>query len=525
MNVLLLNPAYSQTYFSLDKVLRMIGKKVGEPPLGLLTLAALLPKEWNLEVIELTARKISDDDWNRCDILMVSGMCVQSQGIYETVREGRRRGKTIVVGGVWAFHFPQDFLDAGADIVVKGEAEQCIPRLLEGLERGESGIIIEAKGRANLKDSPVPRYDLLDHDMYGMLDIQFSRGCPFNCEFCDITLLLGRKVRTKSPHQILRELQNLFELGWRGYIHFVDDNFIGNPSRTKELLREMIPWMEERGLPFEFATQVSLNIASDPEMLDLMVRAGFNQVFIGIETLDEKSLRLTKKTPNIGMDISQACQTINQAGLRITASFIIGFDNERKGADKRIIDFVMQNNIPQVVITLLQAFPWTDLWKRLEKEGRLRWRANDENLLSQTGLINFVPTRPIDEIVEEFIRLHDVLYDPGSFIKRTYRHFSRMKPSSTEKGFVLPSRYELWAVAITMFKQGFLYSCRWEFWKYFFTAMFKLQRRRFEWFTIREKLQEVLKQERHLLNRDSSLESNLDSGDETLSKAGASRIL
>ena len=441
MNVLLLNPAYSQTYYSLDKVLRMIGKKIGEPPLGLLTLAALLPKEWSLEVIELAARKISEDDWNRCDILMVSGMCVQSQGIYETVREGRRRGKTIVVGGVWAFNFPQDFLDAGADIVVKGEAEQCISRLLEALERGESGIIIEAKGWANLKDSPVPRYDLLDLDIYSVLDIQFSRGCPFNCEFCDITLLLGRKVRTKSPHQILRELQNLFKSGWRGIIHFVDDNFIGNSSRTKELLREMIPWMEESGHPFEFVTQVSLNLASDPEMLDLMVRAGFNQVLIGIETLDEKSLRLAKKTPNIGMDISQACQTINQAGLRITASFIIGFDNERKGSDKRIIDFAMQNNIPQVLITLLTAFPGTDLWRRLEKEGRLLRSVNIENFSSETGLINFVPTRPIDEIVEEVISLYNVLYDPGSFLKRTYRHFSRIKPLPTEKGFVLPSRY------------------------------------------------------------------------------------
>jgi radical SAM superfamily enzyme YgiQ (UPF0313 family) len=530
MNVFLINPAYPKTFLSLDKALRMMGKEIGEPPLGLLTLAALLPEAWNLEVIELTTREISENDWNRCDTLMISGMVVQSHGIYETVRDGRRRGKTVVVGGPWAFHCPQDFLDAGADIVVRGEAEQCISRLLEALERGESGIIIEPSSPANLKDSPVPIYDLLDLDAYAVLDIQFSRGCPFNCEFCDITLMLGRKVRIKSPHQILRELQNLFELGWRSLIHFVDDNFIGNPSRTKELLREMIPWMEERGHPFEFCTQASLNLASDPEMLDLMVRAGFINVLLGIETLDEESLKLTKKTPNIGMDINQACRTINQAGLRITASCIVGFDNESTGADRRLIDFASQNDIPQILINLLQAVPGTGLWRRLEKEGRLRWRADDENIVNQIGFINFVPTRPIDEIVEEFIRLYDVLYDPGFFLKRTYRHFLRMKPSPVEKSFVMPSCYELLAVVITIFKQGLLYSCRWKFWKYFFAAMFKLQRRRFEWFitvcilgehyfeyreTIREKLQEEFKLKRHMLIPDSLLEPNLDSRDET----------
>jgi len=406
MNVLLVNPAYPQTYWTCDRVMRMLGKKVTEPPLGLLTVAALLPQEWDFKVIELKVRNISEDEWKRCDILFVSGMGVQFPGIFETIREGKRRNKTVVVGGPWVFHAPEEALEAGADIVVKGEAEQSIPRLLQALERGDSGVIIEPDGPApDLKDSPAPRYDLMDLDIYAVLAIQFSRGCPFKCEFCDVTLMLGRKVRTKSVQQILQELQNLYDLGWRRAVFFVDDNFIGNPSRTKELLRKMVPWIEERGYPFEFITQASVNLASDPEMLDLMVRAGFFKVFLGIETLDKESLKLAKKVQNIDTDIDRACQIINRAGLQIIAGCILGFDNEHAGADQLLIDFAIRNQIPEMFITLLQVGPGTDLWTRLEKEGRLRWRGYDENIGSQTGLINFVPTRPINEIVKEFIHL------------------------------------------------------------------------------------------------------------------------
>ena len=254
MNVLLVNPAYPQTYWSLDKVLRMIGKKVAEPPLGLLTVAALLPQEWNFKVIELKIRKITDDEWNRCDILFFTGMGVQFPSMFKTIREAKRRNKTVVVGGSAVFHVPEEALKAGADIVVKGEAEQAIPQLLQAIDQGDSGIIIEPNGPApDLKDSPAPRYDLLDLDMYATMSIQFSRGCPYKCEFCDVTFMLGRKVRTKSAMQILKELQNIYDLGWRRTVFFVDDNFIGNPGRTKELLREILPWMERRRHPFELS--------------------------------------------------------------------------------------------------------------------------------------------------------------------------------------------------------------------------------------------------------------------------------
>jgi radical SAM superfamily enzyme YgiQ (UPF0313 family) len=482
MNVLLVNPAYPQTYWSLDKVQRMLGKKLTEPPLGLLTVAALLPESWDLKVIELRIQQITEDEWDACDILFVSGMSVQSAGILETIRTGRKKNKTVVVGGPWVFHFSEEALAAGADIVVKGEAEQIVPQLLSAIEQGTSGIVIASDTRADLNDSPAPRYDLLDINSYTTLEVQFSRGCPFRCEFCDVTLMLGRKVRTKAPQQILKELQNLYDLGWRSFVFFTDDNFIGNLPQTKALLKELIPWMEERDHPFEFITQATVTLAKDPEMLSLMVQAGFFKVFLGIETLDEESLKLAKKTQNTATDLNQACQTINRAGLQIIAGCIIGFDNERPGADQRLIDFAIQNNIPEMFITMLHAQPGTDMWIRLENEGRLKHWKFDKDIGSQTGLSNFVPTRPLVEIAEEFINLYQVLYDPGFYVERSFRHIARMEPSPLKKSFSIPSLPELRAVMITLYRQGVRYPSRWKFWKYFFTAMFTFPSSRFEQF-------------------------------------------
>jgi len=510
VNILLVNPGYPQTYWSLDKVQRMLGKKLTEPPLGLLTVAALLPESWDLKVIELRTREITEDEWDACDILFVSGMGVQSDGILETIRNGRERNKTVVVGGSWVFHAPEDALAAGADIVVKGEVERIVPQLLSAIEQGTSGIIIASDTWADMKESPVPRYDLLDINAYITLEIQFSRGCPFRCEFCDVTLMLGRKVRTKSPLQILEELQNLYDMGWRSFVFFTDDNFIGNPLQTKALLREIIPWMEKRGHPFQFITQATVNLAHDPEMLDLMVRAGFFKVFLGIETLDEESLKLANKTQNIEADLNRDCQTINRAGLQIIAGCIIGFDNERAGADQRLIDFAILNEIPEMFITLLQAGPGTDMWNRLEREGRLQnWRC-DENTGSQTALINFAPTRPMAEIVDEFINLYQVLYDPGFYLERTFRHIARMQSSPVKMPFSIPSLPELRAVLTILYRQGMRYPSRWKFWKYFFAAMFTFPKNRFEQFvsacvmgehyfefreTVKEKLRENLQKE------------------------------
>jgi len=508
MRVLLANPGYAQTFWSLNKVLKRLGKKVLAPPLGLLTLAALLPKEWDLRLVELTARPLTENDWAWCDAIFVTGMGVQYSGIIETIREGRRRGKTVVVGGPWVFHWPQEALSAGADIVVKGEGELAVTPLLKALAGGDSGIVIEATERPDLAQSRVPRYDLLDMDLYVEMDVQFSRGCPFQCEFCDITLMYGRKVRTKTPRQILAELQTLYDLGWRRFVFIVDDNFIGDPLRTKELLRELVPWMHQRGHPFDFATQASVNLAADAEMLDLMAQAGFYRVFLGIESPDEESLRSTKKYQNVAADLDQVCEKITRAGMQIIAGCIVGFDNESPGVDQRLLDFAERNHIPEMFVSMLQVGPGTQLYLRLEREGRLLSRAFDDNLGSQTGLINFVPSRPLEQIVEEFIHLQEVLYEPGYFLERIFKHFSMMKPPPFKKGFQPPYWRELWATMIIFFRQGVLYPSRWKFWKCILMGLVRFPRRLphfvtgcimaehyFDYVrTIREKLQEQMEQ-------------------------------
>jgi radical SAM superfamily enzyme YgiQ (UPF0313 family) len=455
-----------------------MGKKdLGPPPLGLLTVAALLPDDWDLRLVDMNVRDVSEEDWNYSDLLLLTGMSVSFSKLVQIVQEGKQRGKTIVLGGPLVFHGPEEALKFGVDIAVKGEAELAVPMLLEALKKGRSGIVIDPKGKPDLRDSPPPRYDLVDINQYLMMGVQFSRGCPFMCEFCDITLMYGRQVRTKSPEQILRELENLYDLGWRRYIFFVDDNLIGNPPRAKALLREMIPWMEARRYPFDFITYTSINLAADDELLDLIVRAGFIRVVIGVETLDHEALAGAKKYQNIKIDIDKALDKINRAGLQILLTFIVGLDNEHPGVDDRLIDFAARTRVPEIYIMLLQVVPGSDLWKRLEKEGRLLWRGIDDSIGSRSGLINFVPTRPITEIVQEYCRLHDVLYDPDFYLQRVLDHFSRMKKPPPKKRFAAMTLSEIRILPSYLVRHARIYSSPWNFFKSLVLALFRFPRR------------------------------------------------
>lgn len=472
MNVLLVNPRSPETYWSFYKVAKLLKKKALVPPLGLLTVAGLLPREWNLRLVDMELREVSEGDWDFCDLVLVSGMFTQQSGIIECIKKGKAKGKTVAVGGPWVFHCPEPALEAGADIVIRGEGECTVPLLIDTLRRGDSGIVITAQDRADITTSPPPRYDLLDMGLYLNMSLQFSRGCPFHCEFCDITYMFGRRVRTKSPRQILNELQILYDLGWRRAVFFVDDNLIGHQLRAKELLKELIVWQEQRGYPFECFTQASVNLATDGELLDLMARAGFFKVFLGIESTDRESLEVARKHQNTKFDLAAACEKINRAGLTIIAGCIIGFDNEKPGADERLIEFARRTQIPEMFITLLQAGPGTDLWARLEREGRLLPQEFTDDSGNQTGLMNFVPTRPIREIVDEFVHVYDQLYDPQQYLERSFEHVHRMKSPPFKKSFALPYLTELRAVAITLFKHGVLYPHRTKFWNLIFRALF-----------------------------------------------------
>lgn len=443
------------------------------PPLSLITVAALLPQEWEFRLRDRNIESVTEEDWEWADMVMVSGMLAQKEDLLGQIREAKDRGKPVVVGGPYATSLPNDMLGAGADYLVLDEGENTIPMFLEALERGETSGTFRSKDKPEVTGTPVPRYDLLDMDAYFLMAIQYSRGCPFRCEFCDIIVLYGRKPRTKVAGQVNAELDRLLELGWKGGIFFVDDNFIGNKRTVKPFLRDLIKWQEENGYPFSFTTEASIDMAQDDELLELMTLAKFSTVFIGIETPDTDSLALTLKHQNNRKPMNESLEKIARAGLRIMAGFIIGFDDEKKGAGKRVFDFAMENSIPGVTFSMLQALPGTALWDRLEEEGRLLDDAN----LNQTTLLNYVPTRPVEEIAEEYIDTFWRLYDPKNYLKRCYEHFRMVGTAKVHNDPELRKRLAnrhksdvSWRSFVFLLKmiwrQGMWRSTRFVFWKY-----------------------------------------------------------
>ncbi|MEB3261444.1 MAG: radical SAM protein, partial [Cyanobacteriota bacterium] len=306
MNVLLVYPLFPKSFWSFEKTLELVGRKAMLPPLGLITVAAILPQEWSFRLIDLNVDAISEAAWQWADLVILSGMIVQKEDLLAQVREARRRSKKVAVGGPYATALPDEVQSAGADYLILDEGEITLPMFVEALQQGEESGWFRASEKPDVTLTPVPRFDLLNMEAYSEMAIQFSRGCPFQCEFCDIIVLYGRKPRTKDPEQILAELNRLYELGWRRGIFMVDDNFIGNKRNVKLLLQKMIPWMEERGYPFSFDTEASVDLAGDQELMDLMTDAGFGAVFLGIETPDESSLQTTKKFQNTRDPLSES---------------------------------------------------------------------------------------------------------------------------------------------------------------------------------------------------------------------------
>lgn len=471
MRVLLLHPLFPKSFWSFDKALELIGRKVSLPPLSLITVAAILPQTWEFRLVDRNIEYESGADWYWADLVIISGMIVQKDDMLYLIEKAKRQGKRVAVGGPYVTSVPEFAQEAGADFLVLDEGEITLPLLVEALERGDTSGIFRSNGeKPDVTTTPAPRFDLLNLKAYSDMSVQFSRGCPYQCEFCDIIVLYGRKPRTKTPAQLLAELQTLYDLGWRRSIFVVDDNFIGNKRNAKLLLRELIPWMAERGYPFSFSTEASVDLAQDQELLDLMIAANFTAVFVGIETPDTDSLSLTQKYQNTRNSLVEAVQTINQAGLRVMAGFIIGFDGEKSGAGDRIIDFVEATAIPQALFSMLQALPNTALSERLQKEGRLLETGNEANI-HQTTLINFIPTRPLEEIAHEYIRCFWELYEPDRYLARVYRHFINMKPKQHKKKFKLPELTDLRALFIICWRQGLKRNTRWQFWQQLFSII------------------------------------------------------
>jgi radical SAM superfamily enzyme YgiQ (UPF0313 family) len=438
VRVLLVNAKADFSFWTLPGSSRLLGTKTLAPPLGLITVAALLPPEWKLRVVDLNIRELVEDDWDWAEIVMISGMLGQRTSLLKTVKEAKQRGKRVVVGGPYPTTLPEEVLESGADFLVRGEGEITVPLLLDALREGKIHGVFENHEKPDLAASPIPRFDLLSLKDYQVLLVQTSRGCPFDCEFCDIVNLYGRKPRYKAPDQVMRELEVVYNLDWRGDIFVGDDNFIGNKTHARALLGKLIEWQRSRGEPFSFFTQASVNLGEDPETIDLMTAANFGSVFIGLESVDEAALKLAHKYHNLRNSMIENVRTINKNGLTVMGSFIIGMDGERKGTDQRISKFVEETGIPVVMVNVLNPPPYTDLWFRLEREGRLLKKMDlGKDMIGDQ--VNFVPTRPTREILEEVAGVWGHLYEPERFLKRAARYYVQMRPTRAALGVRNPA--------------------------------------------------------------------------------------
>lgn len=440
MRVLLVHPEFPLSFWTLRQSLKMAARKTLFPPLGLITVAALLPLEWEFRLADLNTRKLTEEDWNWADLVMITAMVVQREGLFSLIKEAKAREKTVVVGGPYSTSAPEQALEAGCDFLLRGEGENTIPLFLSALARGETQGVFQSVTKPDITASPIPRFDLLTIRDYAVMGIQTSRGCPFDCEFCDIVQLYGRTVRYKTPKQIVAELEAVYRTGWRAEVFISDDNFVGSSSHARAALQAIIPWMKEKGYPFSFWTQVSVNLGQDLELMDLMTEANFSHVFIGIESPDEDVLARNRKYHNIRNSLIESLRTINENGLSIMGSFIIGFDGERKGADDRIAALVEEAGVPLVMVNLLGVLRNTRLWERLKNEGRLI-----QHRTSSAGLwerLAFVPTRPEDEIMREYTNVWDRIYEPSTFLARAYRFYVTMRPTrralAAQRGQALP---------------------------------------------------------------------------------------
>lgn len=474
MKALLLYPQFPQSFWSYDRFMEIAGLKAVIPPLGIITVAALLPSTWDVRFYDRNVACENEADWKWCDLAILSAMIVQKSDFQSLIQKAVQLGKKVAVGGPYPTSVPQDALDAGAQFLILDEGEMTVPQFLTAIERGDTQGIFRSSEKPDVTQSPMPRFDLLRRDAYLMMAIQFSRGCPFNCEFCDIISLYGRKPRTKEPSQALAELQTLYDLGWRGSLFVVDDNFIGNQRNVKRFLRELIPWMQQRNYPFTFITEASVNLAEDDELLQLMGEAGFFAVFLGIETPDQDSLQVTRKLQNTRNPLVEACDKINKAGLLIYAGFILGFDGEKAGAGDRIQAFVEQTSIPQPMLGILQALPNTALWDRLKKEQRLI--ASDSHPTGdQNTLMNFIPTRPITEIAKEYVEGFWTLYEPKNYLKRCFQQCLKIESlNRKQQTMQFPLRKGLTLIAQLIWHQGIRRAeIRGQFWYQLSIVLFK----------------------------------------------------
>jgi radical SAM superfamily enzyme YgiQ (UPF0313 family) len=463
-------PSFPTTYWGAEYSLRLTGRKSMLPPLGLITVAALLPADWPVRLADLNLAPLDPEALAWADVVFVSGMLVQRESLHAVARTARAHKKRVVAGGAYASTSP-DALAGEVDCVVIGEAEELIGELVAGLERGVLPARLEAPEYPDVKTVPVPRYDLLDIAAYQSIGVQWSRGCPFNCEFCDIIEIFGRRARTKTPPQLLRELDAIYATGFRGSVFVVDDNFIGNKTEARRLLGPLAGWMRAHRDPFYLYTEASLNLASDDALIDAMAAAGFTSVFIGIETPSDEALRHTQKLQNTTVDPEAAVEKLIARGLEVMAGFIVGFDTDDEAAIERQREWIARSPIPLAMVGLLIALPGTQLERRLAREGRLVHESGGDNFMRT----NFVTLLDEPALLEGYLRLLAEIYSPAGFYARALRALA-LAPARASRF----RRRPVDAIAClvrSVWRQGLSSRHRGAYWRYLARALWTNPRR------------------------------------------------
>jgi radical SAM superfamily enzyme YgiQ (UPF0313 family) len=427
MNVVLIYPKFPDTFWSFSYALRFVGKKSAFPPLGLITVAALLPKHFQIRLVDLNVDGLGDDDLAWADMAFISAMAVQRKSAIYVIDRCKGKGLKVVAGGPLFTAEPNAF--GQVDHLVLGEAEVTLPAFIADLKNGCPKKIYNADGYPDIHQSPVPLWDLIDMRRYASLNIQYSRGCPFNCEFCNITALYGQTPRTKTPQQVVAELDVIYQAGWRGNVFFVDDNFIGNKRSLKEhLLPALIKWRKNKK-GCVFFTEASINLADDPELMAMMAEAGFDSVFIGIETPDTNSLTECCKTHNKNRDLLQDDKKIHRSGLQVMGGFIVVFDSDPPSIFQRQIDFIQQSGIVTAMVGMLQAPPGTRLFERLAREQRVCTEFSGDNV---DGRTNIIPAMGLNKLIDCYRAIMQQIYSPRKYYQWVKRILKELKgPAAT----------------------------------------------------------------------------------------------
>lgn len=467
MNILMVYPMYPDTFWSFKHALKFVSKKASFPPLGLLTVAAMLPKDWNKKLIDMNANQLIDDDILWADLVFISAMSIQSESADDVIRRCNKLNAKIVAGGP-LFTSSSEYYP-NIDFLVLNEAEITLPLFLKDLAEGKPKHIYTSEDWANITSTPLPLWDLVSMNNYTSMNLQYSRGCPFDCDFCDITVLYGRKPRTKTKEQVISELDALYFTGWRGPVFFVDDNFIGNKVKLKkEILPAITDWMTKRKNPFYLNTEASINLADDEALMLQMAKAGFEAVFIGIESPNEKSLIECHKPQNTNRDLIASVRKIQQFGLEVQGGFIVGFDNDHPLIFEELTNFIQQSGIVTVMVGLLNAPKGTKLEKRLLEEGRM---LSDFTGNNTDFSINFIPKMDSEILSNGYKSILKKIYTPKFFYERVMRFMKDFEPKK-KKVFHLNPNYIL-ALFRSIFKLGVIGEERTYYWKLFFWTLFR----------------------------------------------------